>query len=538
MTRRGQGTALSRLRCAIYTRKSSEEGLEQDFNSLHAQREACEAYVQSQAGEGWTALKGAYDDGGYSGGSLDRPGLAKLLADVDAGRIDVVVVYKVDRLTRSLADFAKIVDRFDAQGVSFVSVTQAFNTTTSMGRLTLNVLLSFAQFEREVTGERIRDKIAASKAKGMWMGGSVPFGYDAKDRSLVVNSIEAEQVRRIFARYLALGSVHALRDELEAAGVRSKVRISRRGNVQGGKPFGRGALFHLLSNRHYRGEIPHKGQVHPGLHEPIVDAETFEAAQRLLSRNRKGERRSVYDGSPGAQLTGRLYDDRGAPMSPVNARRGSRIYRYYVSSALQKGDRAKAGSLSRAPAAVLEALVADRLDRLGPALSPDLDPNDAVRRVLVSSAEVRIHLDHETFDPDRARLLLPDGDRMEHGDDGLVLTIAARLGRCGGRRIAIAPNGASAIHAPRVDATLLKALVRAAAWKARLQGEGPAALDAMIAAEGVDRAYAQRLIRVAFLAPAIKGAILEGRTPPHLTLQALMQGGVPLAWTDQQTAYG
>src|SRR6266566_4759517 len=259
------------FRCAIYTRKSSEEGLEQEFNSLHAQREACEAYIQSQRHEGWTCLRETYDDGGLSGATIDRPALQQLLADIQAGRVDIVVCYKVDRLTRSLTDFAKIVEVFDAKGVSFVSVTQQFNTTTSMGRLTLNVLLSFAQFEREVTGERIRDKIAASKQKGMWMGGLVPIGYDVIDRRLQVNQTEAETVREIFRRYLELGSVRLLMEDLNRRGIRSKVRVANNGKQSGGNPFFRGALYVLLSNPIYIGEIRHKGVRHPGLHEPIVD---------------------------------------------------------------------------------------------------------------------------------------------------------------------------------------------------------------------------------------------------------------------------
>ncbi len=320
MTRSGNGPAggasRPRLRCAIYTRKSSEEGLEQDFNSLHAQREACEAYVRSQAGEGWGVLPAQYDDGGFSGGNMDRPGLAQLMADVDARRIDVVVVYKVDRLTRSLADFAKIVERFDAAGVSFVSVTQAFNTTTSMGRLTLNVLLSFAQFEREVTGERIRDKIAASKAKGMWMGGNVPLGYDPHGRTLVINEAEAKQVRHIFQRYLELGSVHILRDELEREGQHSKRWTSRSGKEIGGAVFGRGALFHLLSNRHYLGEIVHKETSYPGLHPAIVDAELFQAVQLRLVQNGGAKRRAKAGLEPhpqAAPLAGLVFDDGATP---------------------------------------------------------------------------------------------------------------------------------------------------------------------------------------------------------------------------------
>ncbi|CAN5134233.1 hypothetical protein BH09PSE2_BH09PSE2_09360 [soil metagenome] len=287
------------LRCAVYTRKSSEEGLEQSFNSLHAQRDACEAYVKSQVSEGWTCLPAQYDDGGISGGTMERPGLKALLADIAADKIDVVVVYKVDRLTRSLGDFGRIIEQFDAQGVSFVSVTQAFNTTTSMGRLTLNVLLSFAQFEREVTGERIRDKIALSKAKGMWMGGVLPLGYDSKDHVLIPNRAEAEQVRHLFSRYLEVGSVHVLCEELNAQGVRSKAWTTSKGRSMGGARFSRGALFHLLQNRHYLGEIVHRNLVHPGLHEGIVPQALFDAVQARLEKNRVVRRkRRVEGGDP------------------------------------------------------------------------------------------------------------------------------------------------------------------------------------------------------------------------------------------------
>src|SRR5438552_2488090 len=248
-----------RSRCAIYARKSSEEGLEQAFNSLHAQREACAAFILSQKHEGWTVLPALYDDGGFSGGTMERPALKRLIADIEAGAIDVVVVYKVDRLTRALSDFAKLVEVFDRRGVSFVSVTQQFNTTTSMGRLTLNVLLSFAQFEREVTGERIRDKIAASKKKGLWMGGMPPLGYDVKNRKLVVNDAEARVVVDIYRRYLVLKSVRALKDELAGAGIGSKRRVRPDGTAYGGQSFSRGALYLMLQNRVYRGEVTHKG---------------------------------------------------------------------------------------------------------------------------------------------------------------------------------------------------------------------------------------------------------------------------------------
>ena len=269
----------SRKRCAIYTRKSSEEGLEQEFNSLQAQHEACSAFIRSQHHEGWVSGRTGYDDGGFSGGNLERPALQRLLADIAAGRVDVVVVYKVDRLTRSLADFARLVEIFDAQGVSFVSVTQQFNTTSSMGRLTLNVLLSFAQFEREVTGERIRDKIAASKKKGMWMGGIVPLGYDASERTLVINPAEAETVRHIFALYREFGCVRRVKEEADRLGLRTKRSTTAKGTERGGKPFSRGHLYHLLSNPIYTGQIAHGGQLYPGQHPALIEHETWTAVR-------------------------------------------------------------------------------------------------------------------------------------------------------------------------------------------------------------------------------------------------------------------
>src|SRR5499433_3830518 len=272
----------AQIRCAIYTRKSSEEGLEQDFNSLDAQRESCEAFIRSQKHEGWVCLCEMYDDGGISGATIERPALKRLLADIDAGRIDAVVVYKVDRLTRSLGDFAKIVEVFDRRAVSFVSVTQQFNTTTSMGRLTLNMLLSFAQFEREVTGERIRDKIAASKKRGMWMGGLPPLGYDVADRKLLVNNREADTVRHIYRRYAVLGSVAILKDELDRDGIKSKVRIDTYGRRTGGNSLARGALYLMLQNRIYRGEIVHKDKYYPGEHEEIIDAALWDEVQHKL----------------------------------------------------------------------------------------------------------------------------------------------------------------------------------------------------------------------------------------------------------------
>jgi site-specific DNA recombinase len=324
---------LRHKRCAIYTRKSSEEGLEQEFNSLAAQREACEAFIRSQRNEGWVLARTRYDDGGFSGGNLERPALQGLLADLRAGRIDIVVVYKVDRLTRSLTDFARLVEIFDAQGVSFVSVTQQFNTTSSMGRLTLNVLLSFAQFEREVTGERIRDKIAASKKKGLWMGGNVPLGYDANERTLILNPAEAETVRCIFALYRQLGCVRRVKEEADRLGLRTKRSTTADGTERGGKSFSRGHLYGLLSNPIYTGQIAHKGELYPGQHPALIDNETWTAVRDRLAANTSDHRRNAKVAEP-SLLAGVLVDARGERLTPSHAVKKGRRYRYYVSAAL------------------------------------------------------------------------------------------------------------------------------------------------------------------------------------------------------------
>src|SRR5580692_10997403 len=355
--------APAKLRCAIYTHKSSEEGLEQDFNSLDAQREACEAFIASQKREGWSPVGETYDDGGFSGGTMERPAFRRLLSDVNASRIDVVVVYKVDRLTRSLSDFAKIVEIFDRHGVSFVSVTQQFNTTSSMGRLTLNILLSFAQFEREVTGERIRDKIAASKKKGMWMGGLPSLGYDVKDRKLVVNEEEAATVRHIFHRYLELGAVRNLQSDLDAAGIISKRRIASDGSQYGAQQFSRGALYLMLKNRIYRGEIVHKGRAFPGEHSAIIDEELWVQVQRHLEANRV-ERHRGSEVPEQSLLAGILLDANSNPMTPVRAVKKGTRYQYYVSRSLITGTVAENPDGQRIPAPNLDALVMNRMRSL------------------------------------------------------------------------------------------------------------------------------------------------------------------------------
>src|SRR6201987_1801652 len=344
-------------RCAIYTRKSSEEGLEQDFNSLQAQREACKAFIKSQASEGWKLIKTAYDDGGMSGGTMERPALQRLLADIGEGLVDVVVVYKVDRLTRSLADFAKMVEMFDARGVSLVAVTQQFNTTTSMGRLTLNVLLSFAQFEREVTSERIRDKIAASKRKGLWVGGPLPLGYDMRDGKITIVENEAEQVRLIYRRYLELSGVNALVRDLRERSIRTKTRQLATGGTRGGIPFERGTLFYLLRNRFYIGEVKYKGDILPGEQPPIMERALFDAVQQKLT-DQWTVKTSIRNAGDHL-LTGLLFDDAGHRMAPTHATKAGIRYRYYVSLPCVQGEAktAKVGSVTRVPAAEIEEVV-------------------------------------------------------------------------------------------------------------------------------------------------------------------------------------
>jgi DNA invertase Pin-like site-specific DNA recombinase len=363
------------VRCAIYTRKSTEEGLEQDFNSLHAQREACEAYVKSQASEGWFPNAAEYDDGGYSGGSTNRPGLQRLLTDIRRGEVDVVVVYKVDRLTRSLSDFAKIVDQFDRQKVSFVSVTQAFNTTTSMGRLTLNMLLSFSQFEREITAERIRDKIAASKAKGLWMGGRPPLGYDGVGRKLVINPEEADLVRHIFERYLELGSVLMLTTDLKARDIRSKRWTNKQDELVGGAFFSRGALYHLLANPVYRGAIRHHDLLYENSHPAIVDEVMWSAVRAKLDAN-VPNLPSTPRLAAASLLRGILFDDEGHAMRTVHCTRRGQRYRYYVSTAALHNEGRVAGTLPRMSVGVLDDFV---LGHATPALSPTGGPANPLR---------------------------------------------------------------------------------------------------------------------------------------------------------------
>ena len=405
-------------RCAVYTRKSTEYNLDLAFNSLDAQREACEAYIKSQAQEGWRAIPTRYDDGAFSGASLERPALQQLLADVRAGKIDIVLVYKVDRLTRSLADFAKLIELFDAHGVSFVSVTQSFNTSSSMGRLTLNVLLSFAQFERELIGERVRDKIAASKRKGLWVGGPVPLGYAAVQKKIVVVPAEAEAVRTIFARYLALGSIRALAEELDRQGIRSKRRQLSNGRSVGGARFGVGALAHLLKNRFYIGEVVYRGEVYRAEHEPILDSTLFEAVQGKLAAQAVA-RRCRLRGSR-AILSGRLFDSFGNRMSPSHTNKGGVRYRYYVSQVVLQGKPQPAGLVCRVPAAEVEAFVIA-------ALRNHLSASDAGEQLPENDLELlERHLERATLTPKHLELRLRQTVEPAEANDAAIKDPSAR----------------------------------------------------------------------------------------------------------------
>ena len=559
------------VRCAIYTRKSSEEGLEQEFNSLQAQREACEAFISSQRHEGWVCLPAGYDDGGFSGATMERPALQQLLADITTGRVDIVVVYKIDRLTRSLADFAKIVEVLDARGASFVSVTQQFNTTTSMGRLTLNVLLSFAQFERELIGERIRDKIAASKKKGMWMGGVPPLGYRGHDRKLVIIDSEAEIVRAIFRRYAELGSVRLLQEELKARGIKSKAWTSASGRLRGGKLFSRGALYLLLQNRIYRGEIVHNGQSHPGEHELIIDPPLWDAVQAELARSGARRNSGARTRQP-SLLAGILFDADGNRMTPSHAVKKGTRYRYYVSRPLITNKQTESSGL-RIPAMEIEQLVTSRVRQwlLDPGsvyqASSARFPDPVTQRRLAARAQEigkrwpelpmmrsrailtalidRIAVSVDQIDihlrPARLGALLDVGATPTQGvtdDEMQILSIAVRLRRAGSE-IRMLIDGTDPFAAARPDARLIKLLLRARRFNATLVGSGGVLFSTLAESEGVSRSYFTRIVRLSYLAPDITQAILDGRQPRNLTANKLLaHSRLPLAWPEQRTALG
>lgn len=523
-------------RCAIYTRKSTDEGLEQDFNSLHAQREACEAYIKSQTHEGWKPIKTAFDDGGYSGGSIERPGLAALIDAIKERKVDVVVVYKVDRLTRSLADFAKLVELFDEHGVSFVSVTQQFNTTTSMGRLTLNVLLSFAQFEREVTAERIRDKVSASKKKGIWMGGPIPLGYDAVDRKLIVNDAEAETVRRLFSLYLELGSVRALKEAADRRGLVTKKRTSRTGNTTGGKPFSRGNLYVLLSNPTYKGCLPHKGETYPGQHEAVIEPELWDRVQERLKENAVDRRTGKNAASP-SLLSGLVHDETGDALTPSHASKQGQRYRYYVSHRLLQGE-PDDGTGWRIPAATLEKTVIDLVTNwmkkhgLTAELEALIKGDHCSKRDALQSIIDRVDLS-PTEIAIRIKPAAIAGDEAE----GSVIKKSIAFRRRGVERRIVIEGDQS--WRGEVDADLCRLVGQAHIWMKQLtSGEVPS-VDALGEKEGRHPADVSRILQLSFLAPDIVEAILQGRQPIELNSQMLTRlGTLPADWRAQQRLLG
>jgi len=545
-------TQKSVIRCAIYTRKSTDEGLDQAFNSLDAQYEACAAYVASQRHEGWKLVPDRFDDGGLSGGTLDRPALQRLLCEIDAGRIGMVVVYKIDRLTRSLVDFGRLVERLDAQGCSFVSVTQAFNTATSMGRLTLNVLLSFAQFEREVTAERIRDKIAASKKKGLWMGGALPLGYDRhpdpQRRALVVNPLEAEVVKELFHLYADLGNLRLVENEAARRGLRPKSGISPSGRVRGAAPFARGQLHHLLTNPVYIGRIRHKDQSYPGQHPAIIDVALWEEVQsRLIAASARPRGRSEATTEPRA-LTGKLRDETGDLLTPTHTRRHGRRFAYYVSNRLIAGGKDPSGW--RLPADALEAclrqVVGQHLHRAAEthrllaapdaggaadlllrarALVERLEGDTAILGTVISAgalAQGRLFLQ---LDPTAIAAVLGLSEAQLSPDLFAIVEPFALRRRGVESRIVTG----EALHTP--DEVLQRTLAEAHLW-ARALRRGTS-LTEIARKTGRSEPYIRTRIPLAFLAPKLQAAILDGRQPVDLSVAALLRDGIPMDWTDQ-----
>ncbi|MEI2679138.1 MAG: recombinase family protein [Burkholderiaceae bacterium] len=554
---------LASLPCAIYTRKSSEDGLEQGFNSLDAQREACEAFVLSQKTQGWKVL-GAYEDGGFSGGNVERPGLRRLLADVALGRVRIILVYKIDRLTRSLADFAKMVELFDAHDVSFVSVTQQFNTTSSMGRLTLNVLLSFAQFEREVTGERIRDKIAASKRKGLWMGGLAPVGYLPNDRTLAIDEPRAELVRGLYRLYLELGCVSALVAEVARRGWVTPARITRREGAAGGRPFSRGHLYRILSNPVYIGQIVHKDQVFAGQHPAIVEIDLWDAVQDQMKANQQGHRTRANSSQP-SLLTGLVFDESGHRLTPSHAQKGARRYRYYIDQVAAEDEAATAAL--RVPAKELESAVIeavsgflkDRSQVMGAIGS--VEANVAHSRLKTAAAagalletamasqqievltrlvkRITVRKESIGIEVRVASIWSAEVVPQDEAEDVHLIEVPVQLKRCGmAVRLIVRPAGELAERV--VDVKLVALISKAHDWFERLSSGRCDSVQAIAQeAQIASSSYVTRVIYLAFLAPDIVQAIVRGEQPVDLTADRLIRmGPLPVAWEDQRVLLG
>jgi len=511
-------SSIKPVRCAIYTRKSTEHGLELEFNSLHAQRDACEAYIKSQASQGWKALPQHYDDPAYSGGNLDRPALQQLLKDIDAGRIDVIVVYKIDRLTRSLADFAKLVEAFDAKSISFVAVTQQFNTTTSMGRLTLNVLLSFAQFERELSSERVRDKVAASRRKGKWTGGTVPLGYDARDKKLVVNKAEAETVRYIFQRYLEVQSFGKLVEDLDKKGIVTKRRNTKVHKFNGGIPFTYGPLAHFLKNRLYIGETGHKDKWFPGEHTAIVDRKTFDQVQQLLASKSIGRKAKRFASE--ALLMSKLYDSSGNRMSPSFSTKNGVRYRFYISSALLRGRKDEVGSVGRVSATAIEGAIRAALGvQPGQGLKEPNglpDPLEQVERVVVSQDELLINLTRSS-----------DAKETDGAISEIRVPWSTKV-----RDLTAVEERDDETEGAHNDG-LVQSVVRAHAWAQSLREGTYGSIERLADANRLHPKVVRQALRLAFLSPDITSVILEGRQPAGLSLTRIPKL-LPLAWIEHR----
>src|SRR5712664_3879905 len=527
------------VRCAIYTRVSTENGLDQEFNSLDAQYDAASAYIKSQAHAGWTRIRSRYDDGGYSGGSTDRPDLQRLLDDIRARKLDVIVVYKVDRLTRSLADFAKLVELFDAHGMSFVSVTQQFNTTTSMGRLTLNVLLSFAQFEREVTSERIRDKIAASKRKGLWVGGPLPLGYRMQDDKIAVIEDEAERVRLIYRRYLELGGVNALVRDLRERNIRSKSRLLATGATRGGVLFGRGSLFYLLRNRFYVGEVKYKDEILPGEQPAIMDRVLFDAVQQKLTE--QWTTRSKTRNASAHFLTGLLFDDSGHRMVPTHATKAGVRYRYYVSLPHLYGESktASVGSVSRISAIDIEDTIVNSLNKR--LIVQKEKPNSSTTRlddrkvVLEQVARIDVH-------EDRLAIRLESADDEETSDaaDDHLLSIPWQKPSSRKSRHILVPHGIpkSEVRPTRIErrARLVNAIARGRRWLDEIVSGSVTDIKQIATRRKCSARQVNMTISLAFLAPDLVRAAVEGRLSRGIGVARLRDA--PAEWSQQFEALG
>jgi site-specific DNA recombinase len=530
--------AIKAVRCAIYTRVSTDHGLDQEFNSLDAQYDAASAYIKSQAHAGWTLIRSRYDDGGYSGGSTDRPDLQKLLDDIRARKLDVIVVYKVDRLTRSLADFAKLVELFDAHGVSFVSVTQQFNTTTSMGRLTLNVLLSFAQFEREVTSERIRDKIAASKRKGLWVGGTLPLGYQMKDGKIAVVDDEAERVRQIYRRYLELGGVNALVRNLRERNIRTKSRLLKTGATRGGILFSRGSLFYLLRNHFYIGEVKYKAEILPGEQPAILDRALFDAVQQKLTD--QWSTLSKVRNASDHLLTGLLFDNAGHRMVPTHATKFGVRYRYYVSLPHLHGESktASVGSVSRIPATDIEDVIVKSFHEHLIAQKEKTSSSSTQvgsRKVLQDSiARIDVHEDHLAV-----RLKSADDEETSDSTDRLLSIPWQKPPSRKARRILL-PHGIprSEVRPTRIErrARLVNAIARGRRWLDEVISGSVTGVEQIATRQKCSVRQVNMTISLAFLAPDLVRAAVEGRLPRGIGVERLRDA--PSEWSRQFEALG